>query len=183
MCSALLWSQWTGFHPIFILSAAIVGDRRVSLCVCVSVCDSQCVREAHLSCCALPSSSQFEKEEKKNENSSQPTKIYPFFFVCSFVLSARTQLIICCVSWFTTDIPIFFPPFPFNWRRSNLKLVGVWLLLFAWQCLFFFPTKKKVVLLRVCSLLLASCNYQRALKLCWWPDRVLMLLCFPGQYT
>lgn len=73
-----------------------VIDVCLSLSVCVFVIE--CVREAHLSCCALPSSSQFEKEkQKKTKNSSQPTKNLSFFCVlCSFCLHTHTTHHLLC---------------------------------------------------------------------------------------
>lgn len=161
----------TGFHPIFILSSAIVGDRRVSLSQCVCVCDRVCERGASLVLRAPIILSVWERKTKKNEKLFPANEKFILFFVCVRFVCTRTQLIICCVSWFTTDIPISFP-FPFNCRRSNLEFGGCLIivvcvavfvfLFFSFPSLFHFPTKKKVVLLlRVCSLLLASCNYQR----------------------
>ena len=83
----------------------------VCLSVCVSVCVIVSVWERRISRVARshhPLS--LRKKKKKTKTLPSQRKFIPFFCVCSFVLSARTQLIICCVSWFTTDIPIFSPP-------------------------------------------------------------------------
>lgn len=66
-----------------------VIDVCLSLSVCVFVIE--CVREAHLSCCALPSSSQFEKEKQKKNEKLFPANEKFILFLCVFVLSAHAH--------------------------------------------------------------------------------------------